>query len=124
MATIIPTPFTNFDDNRAAAGSFGRWGPFLMGDALGLGKGDPTKPAPGTIDIWNDVASLSHQPGMGSPLSNAAGSVNDAVGGAMGDLGHWFVRGVVIILGFIFVGVGLAMFKQNIVPISIPKVKP
>lgn len=104
-------------------------------DNLGIG----TKNAPGTfLDTIDPRKLFGLGTGTGSPATNASnlfsilgggdtstatgatasGSVPSGGGGSipgLGNLGEWVARGAIIILGFIFVAVGLSMFKPSVV---------
>ena len=82
----------------------------------------------GSADLYAAAKSL----GISSPATPSGTSTDTATGpdtstsaatsggGFLDSVGDYFGRGVVIILGFIFVGVGLNMFKQG--TIAIPRV--
>lgn len=54
---------------------------------------------------------------IGTPSNAAAGSQPaPSTGIQSGSLGDYFLRGVIIVLGFIFVAIGLNMFRPGIVP--------
>lgn len=75
---------------------------FLPLNLDSLGIGTPNTSDSSHADGAATATGAKTPAGTGNPIA-------DAVGG----LEHWFVRGVVIILGFIFVAVGLSMFRGN-----------
>ena len=61
---------------------------------------------------------------IGTPSNAVAGAqAQPASGIASGSLADYFLRAVIVILGFIFVAIGLNMFKPGIVPVPVPGLK-
>lgn len=71
-------------------------------DAFGPAQG--TVPATGANNSGSMTGNVAAVAGAATPSDNGA---------AQDWLSHLFIRGVVIITGFIFVAVGLSMFKNN-----------
>lgn len=109
MAQSIPrVPGINNDPGDLFGSFFAPSQGWLNGDLLGIGSGDPT-----LTDFAKAAGSVL---GVAQGSSTVAAGAKDATPASsdfMGNISHWFVRAVVIILGFIFVGVGLSMFKQT-----------
>jgi len=76
-----------------ANSKFNGWMNYFTSKATGLPSGNNGTANPGAMD---------------SPSSKAVVTAVSSV-----DWGHWLARGAVILLGFIFVAVGLAMFGIN-----------
>lgn len=116
-------------------GSDGGWS---ISNPLGKDQGRydfnaaPSYPALGPVDLTPDSSpgasifpSLNNAVGMtgdatdtpsAPSLTDAIGKSADVEGGTgtfLDTLGNYFSRGVIIILGFIFVAVGLSMFKSG-----------
>lgn len=74
-----------------------------------------TVPAPigGAAGVPNlsQAAAASGISGGGTPPSTTTGSVDAAVGSSVAQ--NWFARAVIVILGFVFVAVGLAQFGRG-----------
>lgn len=76
---------------------------------------DQDLPNVGGVASLNGIpqaASAAGIQGAGIPPSATTGSVSATTGGSASD---WFTRAVVVILGFIFVAVGLTQFKQSVI---------
>lgn len=70
------------------------------------------------------VVDPAHPISASLPSNAAAGAQPGATDGiASGSLADYFFRGVIIILGFIFVAVGLNMFKPGLVPVPVKGMK-
>lgn len=76
----------------------------------------------GSQSIASDKAALSAS-ASAAPASSMGNSGGASTGSTTTDfVGGWLVRATVIVLGFIFVAVGLSMFKGNtIVAVPLPK---
>lgn len=60
-----------------------------------------------------NLASTAASLGGGSTTNNAAATAPAAATGIAASVSDYFIRGVVIILGFIFVAIGLSMFRSG-----------
>ena len=67
-----------------------------------------------------NVATPQTIPASSDTASGPSTSTSATTSGSGFDLGDWFGRGVIVVLGFIFVGVGLNMFKSGTV--AVPKI--
>lgn len=80
-------------------------------------------PPSGTSGLTPPTTAQATQAAGGS--TNAPGTTD--VGNATGTPGSWqdyFARGVIIVLGFIFVAVGLSLFREPLAMQVVDKVKP
>ncbi|MDE2020007.1 MAG: hypothetical protein KGJ13_06715 [Patescibacteria group bacterium] len=61
---------------------------------------------------------------VGTPSNaQATAQPSPSSGVASGSLADYFFRAVIVILGFIFVAIGLNMFKPGLVPVPVPGLK-
>lgn len=100
----IPSQFLPLDLNAAGIGTSNTFdtsnpGTNFAAPASGLYTGTQSQPA---ISGSGDSSTA-----LGDTSAVATGSGTVAIGGVEG----WFLRGTIIVLGFIFVGVGLSMFR-------------
>lgn len=80
-----------------------------------------TFPSTGSVVSQGGANSSSGATPTGAPLTVAAlnaQNVNPTTqsGVVSGSIADYFLRGIIIVLGFIFVAIGLNMFKPGIVP--------
>lgn len=97
---------------------------------LPRGERDVTLPNGQTIkgsgnaatDFLNGIFGVSPLAGEGDFQTTEGENVAPGAGGILdtSGLGNWFGRVSIIILGFIFVAVGLAMFKTNVIEMVKP----
>ena len=105
-------------------GSFDANGNYT-GIGYGQGVGLPIQPngasSSGSSSVLQDITPTSSvsaaSPSTGSQPQAAAATANASSpsGGVGGTIADYFARAVIIILGFIFVAVGLGMFRGNMV---------
>lgn len=78
----------------------------------GSASGSSATPMLPTLAPTNAIGTPSNAQTTAQPQSSG--------GISSGSLADYFVRAVIVILGFIFVAIGLNMFKPGIVPVPVP----
>lgn len=89
--------------------------------APGPGAGSPTAATTSSGGWWQSLLSnpANSTSSTGTPATSATGGTTWS-----GKIGDWFVRGAVVVTGFIFVAVGLSMFKGESASAAIGRVVP
>lgn len=99
----LPTLPSNFAPSATSAGN-------VVASNGGLGQVSP--------NVGPTVPNTQGIPSNATPTTPATSAPSGGI--SSGSVADYFFRAVIVILGFIFVAIGLNMFKPGIVPVPVP----